>query len=173
MISKTKFVGTWADRLEGVTDACGPLRGKSLLDIGCNMGIVGYELCKQRPASYHGVETLAPHCDIARGIFSAVEVPSEFHTIDITDTAARTASLRPAYDTVLYLAVHHHLVRDAGRDRAEETARDLLARCRERLVFRGRLLEDFAVLAAEAGFVQGQTIASARLNPICVFDRQG
>ena len=172
MIEGRTFLGSWPTRLNGLFDVGVSFADQRILDVGCNMGIVGYEVCKQGPAHYHGVELLETHCEIARSIFSAVPVDSAFHNLDVTDASMRKQVLREDYDVVLYLAVHHHLIKKRGLARAEETARDLLARCRRSLIYRGDDFDAFAALADAAGFEQGPIISDPLLHPLCAYTRR-
>ncbi|APE42684.1 hypothetical protein BOO69_04035 [Sulfitobacter alexandrii] len=172
MIEGRTFLGTWPRRLSGLFDVGVSFADQRILDVGCNMGIVGYEVCKQGPAYYHGVELLETHCQIARSIFTAVPVESVFHDFDVTDASVRNEVLSEDYDVVLYLAVHHHLVKKRGKAPAEETARDLFRRCRRSLIFRGDDFDAFAELADAAGFEQGPVIKDPLLHPFCAYTRR-
>ncbi|TKB75006.1 MAG: hypothetical protein E5W81_16190, partial [Mesorhizobium sp.] len=64
-----RFKGTWDDRLDGLFSAEVDYAGKSILDVGCNMGVVAYEISKLGPTSIHGIDILKPHIETARMIF--------------------------------------------------------------------------------------------------------
>jgi 2-polyprenyl-3-methyl-5-hydroxy-6-metoxy-1,4-benzoquinol methylase len=172
MIEERKFAGTWATRLENLFEAGVGFGAKSVLDAGCNMGIVGYEICKQGPAFYQGVDILAGHVDVARAVFLGVPVESRFDAGDLTDMGVRQALLRPAYDVVLYLAVHHHIRRVAGDAAARAVASDLFARSSGHLIFRGPDLDDIRAIAAENGFEVAAAFPRGRHNPLCAFRRR-
>ena len=78
-----RFTGEWSDRLNGLFSCGVDFAGRSILDLGCNMGIVAYEIAKHGPVSIHGVDQNRQHIQIARSIFQAVPVESRFDCMSI------------------------------------------------------------------------------------------
>ena len=56
----TSFTGDWAHRFQGLFDCGVVFSGKSILDAGCNVGIIAYEVAKLGPASIHGIDRFSP-----------------------------------------------------------------------------------------------------------------
>lgn len=167
--SAPQFKGTWKDRMSGLEDI--RVRGKTVLDVGCNMGIIGYELCKREPAHYHGIEVSEAHADVARSIFLAVSTPHDIHTGNILDTSVRSAVLRPAYDVVLLLAVVHHLEKHGSQRAVVEALRDIVSLCQGVLVHRGPQSVIMDAALAHANFDLAETIDHPHLHPLSVYLR--
>lgn len=163
------FQGHWDDRVAGLVELELPVEGASILDIGCNMGILGYELCKLSPSFYHGVERMRVHAFVARMIFQGVRVEHKIDRINVGRKKVREKVLRDSYDIVLYLAVHQHIKKQIGEAAANEIFVDLLKRSRRCLVFRGPDYADVTALAEESGFARGDVVSSSRINPVCIF----
>lgn len=164
-----QFKGRWVDRIEHLFTCGVDFSGKEILDVGCNMGIVGYEICKHGPAHYHGIEVLKEHVKVAQSIFLAVGTP---HWFDNVDLSKRRDVLNTSYDVTLYLAVHQHIARTKGYPTAEVVALDVMARTKEFLIFRGPEREYFAELAAEGHFEPwGEVHRSEILYPLQVFKK--
>ncbi|PCI41079.1 MAG: hypothetical protein COB46_05105, partial [Rhodospirillaceae bacterium] len=85
MLTNAMFKGTWTDRLHHLLHAGVDFKDKTILDVGCNMGIVGYEICKRKPAYYHGIERLPELAGVAGAIFLGVETPNTIQIGDVTD----------------------------------------------------------------------------------------
>lgn len=165
------FQGTWSDRVANLFDLDVVFEGSSVLDVGCNMGIVGLEVCKHLPKKYHGIERMAAHHFIAQSVFQGAEIPNRVDRININSKKERDNILDSTYDVVLYLAVHQHLKKQAGQEVATATLEDLLARCSKYFVFRGPDIEEVVDFAKAQGFVVGKQFPRGKLNPICALVR--
>jgi SAM-dependent methyltransferase len=124
---RKRFKGTWDDRLDGLFSAGVDYAGKSILDIGCNMGVVAYEISKRGPGSIHGIDNLKPHIETARMIFLGSPVPSRFDCLNLGSRRLRRV-LQPQYDIVMLLAVYHHMQRSLGPDKALRVLSDIAKR---------------------------------------------
>jgi SAM-dependent methyltransferase len=129
------FAGAWEDRLSDLFDCGVDYSGRTILDAGCNMGIIAYEISKHRPASIHGIDTYRPALRLARQLFLGIEIESRFDRLDLTARHAE-AKLAPEYDLVLFLSVYHHIKKQNGVAAAEGAVRRLTTRCREALIAR-------------------------------------
>jgi len=70
---RRKFGGRdWQSRFQTLASFGIDYRDKVILDAGCNLGILGYEISKQKPAFYHGIDVDRAALNVARGIFSGV-----------------------------------------------------------------------------------------------------
>jgi SAM-dependent methyltransferase len=113
-------------RLDGISDLVPRARGASVLDIGCNRGMVGFEFANNGAALVHGVDNYQEGIDHARDMFAAAMQfadirypPSRFEVVDLTIGAAALDILGKdaKYDIVLMLATYHKLARVMSADR--------------------------------------------------------
>jgi 2-polyprenyl-3-methyl-5-hydroxy-6-metoxy-1,4-benzoquinol methylase len=166
------FSGTWEDRLHGLFDCEVEFAGKRVLDAGCNMGVILYEVSKQRPAFIHGIDRYRRAITVAQRIFSAIKIPHRYDTVDFFNDQHFVALLEPSYDIVLLMAVWQHVYL-ADKKKAELFLKRLAERCREALIFRGseEWGEHFAKAIAPHGFVVAHrgTRPSQEAGPILVF----
>ena len=150
------FIGDWNHRI-GDLFRCGiEFRDRTVLDAGCNMGILAYEIAKHEPKFIHGIDRSIGYIRTAQMIFLGVALDSQFDRLDMSRAKELTAALRPSYDIVLFLSVYQHLRNAYGVDLAQGTLRTLLARCHGHFVFRvpqAELAEADAVIIGE-GFVK-------------------
>lgn len=125
--NRKRFKGTWEDRLDGLFSANVEYTGKSILDVGCNMGVVAYEISKLKPNSIHGIDILKSHIETAKMIFLGSDVPSRFDCINLGNRR-QGRMLQPKYDIVLLLAVYHHMQRSLGAETARRVLADIVRR---------------------------------------------
>jgi SAM-dependent methyltransferase len=98
-------------RLDGMGDLLCRARGASVLDIGCNRGLIAYEFAVNGAAVVHGVDSYEPGIAFARELFIDLRnVTSRFEVWD-----ARSGRLpmgdRWQYDITLLIATYHKLKR--------------------------------------------------------------
>lgn len=141
---KKNFTGTWEDRLYGLTDCGVDFAGKTVLDLGCNMGVIAYEIAKMSPAFIHGLDRSEAHVSVARSIFAASAVESKFDVADVGD-ASFLSLLRSSYDVVLMLAVYHHLPLSV-----RPVLHEIMKRCRETFIFRDPGTTEGEIISAGA-----------------------
>ncbi|TIL68342.1 class I SAM-dependent methyltransferase [Mesorhizobium sp.] len=125
--TRKKFAGTWEDRLDGLFSCGVDYAGKTILDVGCNMGIVAYEIAKHRPTYIHGIDILKPHIGVARSIFLGSGVESRFDAMNLGSRKLPSV-LRDSYDVVLLLAVYQHVRRGLGQHKADRIFADIINR---------------------------------------------
>ncbi|MER9253559.1 class I SAM-dependent methyltransferase [Mesorhizobium sp. M0598] len=157
-----RFKGTWDDRLDGLFSAEVDYAGKSILDVGCNMGVVAYEISKLGPSSIHGIDILKPHIETAKMIFLGCPVQSRFDCLDLGSRKLQNV-LQPQYDIVMLLAVYHHMQWSLGEDKARRVLCDIAGRA-QTIVARvppGKDKEMIAVLS-DVGF----SIKSNHTSPL-------
>ena len=120
-IQGTRVGRSWRQRIEDL-DACGiDYSGKTVLDAGCNVGILAYEISKRGPAFIHAL-------DGSRQMRS-VDTPHRLDLVDLADDRRLREVLRPAYDIVQLLAVYQHVERASGDALARRMLATLAERC--------------------------------------------
>lgn len=105
-------VAGWHDiRLDGLTDLLLRAPGASVLDIGCNRGLVGFEFFANGAKRVHGVDIDGPCIDVARGLFADLRnCESRFEVRDLTQPDALNWC-DAQYTIVVMLATYHKLKR--------------------------------------------------------------
>jgi 2-polyprenyl-3-methyl-5-hydroxy-6-metoxy-1,4-benzoquinol methylase len=150
----TKFTGDWDYRLSGLFECGVEFGSKTVLDAGCHMGIVAYEISKQRPALIHGVDHYGAAIKVAGHIFSAVPVPSAFYRANLISERSVNKVLLPRYDIVVFMSVWQHIRNRYGGEIGDRVAMGLAHRCSS--VFLARvphsLHDHFSEIMEGAGF---------------------
>lgn len=130
-------------RMDGMTDLVVRARGASVLDVGCNRGLVGFEMANNGAVLVHG-------CDIyERGIMTATElfadlraVQSRFEVVDLTKGPEALSPFgAERYDIVLLLATYHKLKRIMAPEALSELIKHLGARTIRFFAWRGTSTE--------------------------------
>lgn len=108
-----RVAGHHDQRLDGMLDLVIRARGASVMDIGCNRGLVGFEMANNGATLVHGCDNYAEGIATARELFADLRnVETQFECVDLTKGAP---ALRPfgnrRYDIVLMLATYHKLKR--------------------------------------------------------------
>lgn len=100
-------------RLDGISDLVLRARGKSVFDIGCNRGMVGFEFANNGAAIVHGCDNYEDGIKTAREVFADIRsVQSRFEVVDLAKGPhALSAFAGQTYDIVLCLATYHKLKR--------------------------------------------------------------
>lgn len=104
-------------RLDGISDLVNRARFASILDIGCNRGLVGFEFANNGAGIVHGCDNYQPGIQTARELFCDLRsVKARFEVVDLTDgpdalQAAFGIDYLERYDIVLMLATYHKLKR--------------------------------------------------------------
>ncbi|AZV21468.1 hypothetical protein [Mesorhizobium sp. M7A.F.Ce.TU.012.03.2.1] len=100
-------------RMDGMTDLVLRAHGKSVFDIGCNRGMVGFEFAGNGATTVHGCDNYEPGILAAREIFADLrKVHSRFEIVDLTGgPPALKVFGAKKYDITLCLATYHKLKR--------------------------------------------------------------
>lgn len=99
-------------RMDGMTDLVMRAREASVLDIGCNRGLVAFEFANNGARLVAGCDNYAEGIETARHLFADIRhVKSQFEPVDLTKPDPLAAFAEPAYDIVLMLATYHKLKR--------------------------------------------------------------
>jgi SAM-dependent methyltransferase len=100
-------------RLDGISDLVVRARGATVLDIGCNRGLVGFELANNGAVRVHGCDSYVKGIETARELFADLRsVQSQFEVVDLTKgpESLEPFGKRP-YDITLLLATYHKIKR--------------------------------------------------------------
>lgn len=101
-------------RLDGILDLVIRAEGARVLDVGCNRGLVGFELANNRARLVHGCDIDADCIGFCRRLFIDLRnVETRFEVVDLTAGAAALDVFGKSaqYDIVLMLATYHKLRR--------------------------------------------------------------
>ena len=109
-------------------------RGKTVLDAGCNVGILAYELSKLGSSFIHAIDGSQPELEAARVILRSVEIPTRVDLVDLADNARLRTILDPGYDIMQLLAVYQHVQRGRGDAAARRMLATLAEHCRETFI---------------------------------------
>lgn len=114
-------------RLDGIGDILFRARGASVLDIGCNRGLVGFEFANNGARLVHGCDNFEDGVRTARELFADLRaVESRFEVVDLTIGAEAMAPFgKQQYDMVLLLATYHKLRRIMDAELLAGLVRDL------------------------------------------------
>jgi SAM-dependent methyltransferase len=101
-------------RMDGMVDLVMRAKGASVLDIGCNRGLVGFEFANNGASLVHGLDIDEDCIEVARGVFIDLRaVQARFEVVDLTrgEMAVTNVFGDMRYDIVLCLATVHKLKR--------------------------------------------------------------
>lgn len=100
-------------RLDGILDLTIRARDASVMDIGCNRGMVAYEMANNGARLVHGCDNYEDGIKTAREVFSDLRaVESQFECIDLTKGSRALSAFRgQRYDIIVMLATYHKLKR--------------------------------------------------------------
>ena len=109
-------------RLDGVSDLLSRAKGKSVFDIGCNRGAVGYQFAQNNAAIVHGCDIYEDGINVAREWFADFrDVESRFEVVDLTGGPSSLKLFGSnGYDFVVMLATYHKLKRIMPPDKLTE-----------------------------------------------------
>lgn len=107
-----RVAGTHNYRLDGLTDLLCRAHGATVLDLGCNRGMVAMDFANNGAAVVHGIDNDAASIDVCRAIFADIRnISSCFEVGDLTRGPVSLLPFGKAYDFVLCLATLHKLRR--------------------------------------------------------------
>jgi SAM-dependent methyltransferase len=107
-----RVAGYHDQRMDGMTDLVLRAKDRSVFDIGCNRGLVGFEFAVNGAAKVHGCDIYEDGIKTARELFADLRlVESRFEVIDLTGRGALKPFDGQKYDITLCLATYHKLKR--------------------------------------------------------------
>lgn len=126
-------------RMDGMTDLVVRARGASVLDVGCNRGLVGFEMANNGAKLVHGCDSYELGILTAKELFCDLRaVEFQFEVVDLSKGAV---ALDPfgnrRYDIVLLLATYHKLIRVMAPDLLTGLIQDLANRTVKYFGWRG------------------------------------
>lgn len=147
-------------RLDGIGDLVSRARGASVLDIGCNRGMAGYEFACNGARLVHGCDIYELGITVAREIFADIQnVRSRFEVVDLTGGPAALnkafgKDYEGQYDIVLLLAIYHKLKRIMTQVALQELMTDLAKHATRYVGWRGYAEEvpELEAIFAPVGF---------------------
>ena len=137
-IQGTRVGRPWRQRLEDLFACEVDYAGKTVLDAGCNVGILAYEISKLGPSYIHAIDGSRSVLNAARLILRSVETPHRLDLVDLADDPRLRALLEPSYDIVQVLAVYQHVDRARGDLAARRMLATLAERCSETFIAAAR-----------------------------------
>jgi len=127
-------------RLDGMTDILQRAQGASVMDLGCNRGLVGLEFARMGAAVVHGCD-IDPVCvEVSRHVLCDLRgVQRKFETVDLIGgpKAFTTAFGDQKYDIIVMLATYHKLKRAMPGHDLTALIRHLGDRCEKFFCWRG------------------------------------
>lgn len=113
-------------RMDGMTDLVMRARDASVLDIGCNRGLVGFEFANNGASKIHGCDIDVECIKVCRHLFCDLRsVENKFEVVDLTGgpQAFSSAFGSQKYAIVVMLATYHKLNRVMPADKLSELMR--------------------------------------------------
>jgi 2-polyprenyl-3-methyl-5-hydroxy-6-metoxy-1,4-benzoquinol methylase len=174
-IQGTRVGRPWRQRLADLLACEVDYAGKTVLEAGCNVGILAYEITKLGPSFVHAIDGSRPVLNAARLILRSVETPHRLDLVNLGDDERLRAMLEPSYDIVQLLAVYQHVERARGDRVARRMLATLAERCKETFIAATRsdyLPTIVDVLTASGLRLERETLSPARSVRHLVFRRQ-
>ncbi len=178
----TRRVAGYHDlRLDGISDLLFRAPEASVLDVGCNRGLVSFEFANNGAALLHGCDFYEDGVRTAREIFAdLLSIQSRFETVDLTRGPAALKKAfgkdyKSKYDIVLFLAVYHELKREMSDQSLQKLVQHLGERTGRYFAWRGAHPEDDEIAPAlkKAGLTRIQTSEiSDTIGPAAIWARR-
>ena len=126
-------------RMDGMCDLIMRAKGASVLDIGCNRGLVAFEFANNGATKVHGCDNYEAGIRTAREIFADLRnCKSKFECVDLTSpNAMQNAFGDQKYQIVLMLATYHKLKRIMGASQLAMLMADIANRTVKYFAWRG------------------------------------
>lgn len=137
-VGERRVAGFHDFRLDGMTDLVLRAHGASVMDVGCNRGLVGFEMANNGAALVHGCDFYELGITTARELFADLRsVKSQFEVVDLTKGVA---ALQPfgdqPYDITIMLATYHKVSRSMSPESLSGLMQNLGSRTRQFFAWR-------------------------------------
>jgi 2-polyprenyl-3-methyl-5-hydroxy-6-metoxy-1,4-benzoquinol methylase len=159
----TRVGRPWRQRLEDLLACDIDYAGKTVLDAGCNVGILAYEIAKLGPSFIHAIDGSRPLLNAARLIFRSVETPHRLDLVNLADDQWLRAALDRSYDLVQLLTVYQHVDRACGGHAARRMLATLAERCGKLFVVASQ--PDYLAAIIEVLSAEGLSLAREIASP--------
>ncbi len=141
-----RVAGEHDHRLDGLTDFLGRARDASILDLGCNRGMVGLEFARNGATTIAGIDYDQASIEIARAVFADCRYVRDyrFECINLTqgvDAITKVLGSRQ-WTMVLMLATLHKLRKQMEVDAMRKLCTDLGHRTSKYFIWRGTESQD-------------------------------
>gem|GEM_PF-5545539 len=167
-------------RLDGIGDIVNRARGATVFDIGCNRGMVGYELAVNGATRVQGCDLFEQGIETARQVFADFQGCA--YRFEIVDLSGGAAALKKAFgaeaewkhDIVLMLSVYHKLRRQLPAAALTALVQHFGSRTEKYLCWRGhadeidQLDNDLAIV----GLARVQTSFISDIQPAAIWQRK-
>lgn len=126
-------------RMDGMLELLTRCKGKSVMDIGCNRGLVAYEFANNGATVLHGCDNYEDGIRTARHLFCDLRnAESKFEVVDLTKGPSAFAAFgQQQYDIVVMLATYHKLKRIMEPSKLSELMVHIGRRTKEYFGWRG------------------------------------
>jgi SAM-dependent methyltransferase len=146
-----RCAGFHNDRVDGFSDLLSRASNATVLDIGCNRGLVALEFSANGATLVHGCDKFTDGVFAARQIFCDLETTARFEVVDLAQgyealKAAFGSTFRDRYDIVLFLDMWHHLKQQMPLDRLADLTRQLAKSAGSYFVVRTQHFADMELL---------------------------
>jgi 2-polyprenyl-3-methyl-5-hydroxy-6-metoxy-1,4-benzoquinol methylase len=154
-IGRKNFSGNLFDRMRGLEFLLERSAGRTVLDIGCNEGLIAYEFARHGARLVHGLERDGQRVRFARRLFRDVPIESRFERANVALSGAafdeRYDWLLPSYDIVLFLGVYHHLARQMPQAELQTLVERLAQKATLWFADRGSRLHEYEAIVLAGG----------------------
>lgn len=133
-------VAGWHDiRLDGITDLLLRAPGASVMDVGCNRGLVGFEFANNGAVRVDGCDNYVSGIETARHLFCDLRnCESQFEVVDLDQGPVALAPFSGrSWDIVVMLATYHKLKRVTQPAVLQALVLDLGRRSKQFFAWRG------------------------------------
>jgi SAM-dependent methyltransferase len=126
-------------RLDGLSDLLVRANGMSVLDLGCNRGMIGKDFADRGATLVHGCDIDEAAIFVSRSVFIDIRnVASKFEVVDLSVGAASLEVFgTQKYDTILMIATYHKLKRIMSPEALSELVKALGERTIRFFAWRG------------------------------------
>lgn len=177
-----RVAGSHDNRLEGVGDLCciGRAFGKTVFDVACNRGMVGFEFARNGAALVHGCD-MDPECiSVAKQVHADMRAhESWFETVDLLGgpsaiKAAFDKRYLNQYDFFLAFGIWHKLERVMTPEDLETLFVHFAKKAKEFFIWRGgkelEVIKGYCEKAGGLKLVQWSELSE--IGPIAVWQRK-
>lgn len=175
-----RVAGYHDQRFDGVSDVIPRARGRTVLDIGCNRGLAGFELAANGARRVYGIDNYADGIIACRHLFQDLRsVDSRFEVVDLTGGPEAVAKAfdddKLKHDIVLLFATYHKLARIMTPDALSKLVRYFGRATNRYFVWRGYEAELPALDAdlSACGLKRIHTSFISDIQPAAIWARQG